>query len=90
MRAEEYVQLESDIAALLDQIDADRDAFATTHRGFSDAYVRSRGHNDEVSLAAGFLGVRLAANCFDERNGYPFNEYVTSWIDRELKRVGTE
>jgi hypothetical protein len=86
---DDYLRLEEQIQATLTTIDSDRDAIALAYRELADAYVRAAGYRDEVSLAAGRLGTRLAVNMFDERPGYDFMEYAGPWIDRELERVGS-
>ena len=90
MSAEDFVQLVGRIAERMNQIDSDRDAFARDHRQFAETYVRSLGRDDRISLAAAFLATRRAVNYFDDRRGYKFTDYATSWIDRELARVGSE
>lgn len=88
MPIDEYIELEKQIADLIGRMGADRDAFAEAHRELADAYVRSLGHEDDVALAAGFLGLRLAANRFDERRGYSFMTFAVHWIDLQLDRAG--
>jgi DNA-directed RNA polymerase sigma subunit (sigma70/sigma32) len=88
MEVEDYLALESEIASNLRRIDVERDAVVQAHRDLTDAYVRSLGRTDEISLAAGRYGVRLATTRFDEREGFRFMDYAYAWIDRELNRVG--
>jgi hypothetical protein len=88
MEIEDYLALESGIASNLRRIDAERDAVVRAHCDLTDAYVRSTGRTDEISLAAGRHGARLATTGFDEREGFRFMDYAYAWIDRELDRVG--
>ncbi|PQO47902.1 hypothetical protein C5Y93_02365 [Blastopirellula marina] len=88
LEIEDFLALEEEIAAKLRQIDAAREAVVQAHHDQIEAYVREAGRTDDVSLAAGRQGARLAAMRFDDREGFDFMDYAELWIDRELDRVG--
>lgn len=88
MAIEDYLALESEIANNLRQIDTARNIVVEAHLEAIDEYVRGKGRNDQISLAAGRHAVRLATTRFDDRQGYGFMSYAHAWIDRELDRVG--
>lgn len=90
MEIEDYLALELEIASNLRQVDAERNAVVVAHSELTDNYVRGTGRTDEVSLAAGRHGVRIATTRFDNRQGYGFMDYASAWIDRELDRIGQE
>lgn len=89
MRLPDFLKLEEGLANDLGDLDEARNELVVAHRDLAFRVARSQPRWDESTVSSALMGLRKAAEWYDCKHGYSFEEYAQHWVQDAIdKRRG--